>query len=312
MLHLKSTVAHSTRILSNQRTTNGNYIYYHNLNQQSKLEWPNRTSQWCRHCCHSFETTPIPIPVAYDRNTKHFAIYGNYCSFACASAWLREHNFPDVAYQRSLLAQMASQVFDYGDPIFSAPPLERLDVFGGDLSIEQFRVYTGTGKQCYVRTPPLIGSTQMLEEHIPPDVSQSMDANDNFCLNMPVEQDIVVHEETITASGKVPPGGLYQEFIQQQKLKMKEQQEEKEEQEEQEEKEKTENKQKQEQHNDREKDENKEGDAEKELDHMDVVKDTETDPLRVTNITKSKPGQRKRKKTQVDVVTGPTLMQFMQ
>jgi len=234
MLHLKSTVAHSTRILSNQRTTNGNYIYYHNLknphNLEEKGEWPQKTNLWCRYCCHPFDTTPIPIPVSFDRKTKQYAIYGNYCSFACASAWLREHNFPDAACQRSLLSQMARDVFDYMDPIYAAPPSERLIVFGGDMSIEDFRLYSQTGKQCFVRTVPLIGSLRMLEEHVPPGQHQGEEEqtlkqkNHNeqemTTKSIPVEQDIVVHEETITASGRVPPGGLFQAFIEQQQKQL--------------------------------------------------------------------------------------------
>jgi hypothetical protein len=198
-------------------------------NQDQKGEWPHQTNIWCRYCCHPFDTTPIPMPVSFDRNIKQYAIYGNYCSFACASAWLREHNFPDVAYQRSLLSQMASDVFDYTDPIYAAPPSERLIVFGGDMTIEDFRAYSKTGKQCFVRTVPLIGSLCMLEEHVPPNQHKreeekeekhnNQEQNQQAIISVPIEQDIVVHEETVTASGKVPEGGLFRAFIEQQQLK---------------------------------------------------------------------------------------------
>ena len=153
-------------ILLNHRTNKNNFIYQYVLPSYQKKGWPEKTSLWCYHCVHPFDSVPIPIPATVDRVTGCYGVYGNFCSFQCAAGWLRDRNFPDVSYQRSLLSSMASEIFDYLDAIKPAPPQIRLKVFGGDMSIEVFRKKKISHTiRSIVRNPPFVQYPMVIEEH---------------------------------------------------------------------------------------------------------------------------------------------------
>lgn len=235
---LPSPVHGAPVILLNHRTSKGNYVYQRRLIgtldlERSKEEpWPERTKIWCRHDSHPFDTIPIPIPCSADYRLKIYGVYGVFCSFACASAWLKERNFPDAPQQRAMLAEMAHDVFGFEGHIASAPPQDRLKVYGGDMTIEQFRAFSDSGARTFMRVPPFIQHYGVIEDHVPMPISPqensspSNSAIDNSAALLhpqhsavrtvamdSCEEDVVMEELTSTATGKVPPGGMFAEFI---------------------------------------------------------------------------------------------------
>lgn len=94
---------------------------------------------WCWHCCHPFAGTPIPLPLAYDDRRHVFRTKGTFCSFACAKAY----NTDDGGYRSSiagfLLTLLKKKTTGTLQGIVPAPPRRCLAVFGGSLSIEEFR-----------------------------------------------------------------------------------------------------------------------------------------------------------------------------
>lgn len=206
---LPSPNAGSYTTLSNYRTNDGNYIYHHQMNgpNTSKVPWPARTDIWCKHCCHSFDTVPIPIPSSVDRKRNEYGVYNIFCSFGCAAGWLKDRNFPDCAYQRSLLATMANEIFDIDEPIRVAPPQDRLNVFGGDLDIVAFRNATSSSIRSLIRDPPFIQNTRVIEEHV-------SNPHENLSIQLAsYEDDILMQDTAVTASGTIPTGGIYSQFI---------------------------------------------------------------------------------------------------
>jgi len=284
-----------TRVLSSTQSQNQSYIYFSKFDEcgreERNLSWPKKTNIWCFHCCHPFQGVPIPIPCHYCPTREQYTVTGTYCSFACAAAWLRERNFPDATYQRSLLSRMARRIFGFIGPIQVAPPVSRLYVFGGDMSIDEFRDFTGkqNAKQCFLRSPPLVLNLKVLEEHLPfrqgnesstssnSSSSSSSSSSSTSGTAAPIghgsteslpsvdgvgessssgfscshdeiqgafrqrpssfphetpssvrekiittmaseDHDICLHEDKVTATGKVPNGGLFTEFVARQKL----------------------------------------------------------------------------------------------
>lgn len=121
--------------------------------------YPESTSILCWHCCHSFETRPLPMPVSYSKS--RYRVYGVFCSFGCMNGYLRDnrHSIPG-----SSSGSIGMTVFDFfkamtgcRDPrkIPKAPPRCALKAFGGYMSIEEFRASsTGPEPLEFVRVPP--------------------------------------------------------------------------------------------------------------------------------------------------------------
>lgn len=125
-----------------QKRLNLETVYFqHSFHSQSKKgnKWPRRTEVACMHCCHPFDTVPIPIPRRYDEKRKLYYVYGNFCSVNCAKAYIREHN----RYMRSVnmyyFVHMCRKVFGIRGTHTPALPRVLLKMFGGDLTIEKFR-----------------------------------------------------------------------------------------------------------------------------------------------------------------------------
>ena len=116
-------------------------------------EWPSRTKALCHHCCHAFNSVPVPLPMTFDSVRNVYHCRGNFCSWQCAKAYNMT-----VTPQRgqgsrnmylSLLAYRLWVKYKVGDlkqilnfarfRIDPALPKEVLDVFGGNMTIEEFR-----------------------------------------------------------------------------------------------------------------------------------------------------------------------------
>lgn len=108
-----------------------------------------REGVWCWHCCHpcGTATPPIPMPVAYDDRTKAWRTRGAFCSFACAKAYNWDSRTAGVGLIGQLLSLFRKHLTGQrvSLPMVPAPPRTMLAVFGGTLSIEEFRATSGDG-----------------------------------------------------------------------------------------------------------------------------------------------------------------------
>lgn len=131
-------------------------------------EWPMSTSVYCHWCCHPFQGVPIGLPIKMTMNEQQYCVTGCFCSLECACA----HNFAsresvDERLSRySLLNGLAVRIGCIAQtPIRPAPDRLALNIFGGHLSIDEFRVYASSSDRYIItNTSPMISVTQQLEE----------------------------------------------------------------------------------------------------------------------------------------------------
>lgn len=132
--------------------------------------WPETTDVCCWHCCHSFETVPISIPRIMSQSDKstYYEVYGVFCSVNCAKKFVLERKSYDQQQVLMQLHEMCCSVF--GIPsidVFTAkeaPPRFFLKMFGGNLSIEEFREKSLTTRTVLVM-PPFVSHAMILESH---------------------------------------------------------------------------------------------------------------------------------------------------
>lgn len=155
-----------------------------------KPNWPTHTDIACWHCCHQFDGVPIPVPKykkADHDSIALYTVYGVFCSCNCAVAYILERNTYD---QQRLLLQfksMATHVFGFlTTDVFAlepAPPRIFLRMFGGHLSIDEFRTSSLVARNTLL-LPPFISYTMVLEENsrMSGNMSESKQAHDESAI----------------------------------------------------------------------------------------------------------------------------------
>lgn len=144
---------------------NGSFVKYTCALDQWKTGWPETSSLLCWHCCHSFETKPVPFPCKYDDKSDTFHIAGNFCSWNCSKAFKRNADATHRGMDEHVFTLFYKRCTGTIKPTISAPPKFLLKSFGGTLSIEEFRAKTASEMVSFVHLPPkMILRTQLLHE----------------------------------------------------------------------------------------------------------------------------------------------------
>lgn len=152
------------------------FSFFNCLINETSTNWPKRTSACCWNCCHPFETTPVCIPKKYDDATNLYHVYGIFCSWNCAKAHL-EAEYNSIASEQFMwMCIMAKDVFNCNihSDLISAPSRLCLTMFGGNMTIEEYRSKSKT-TVCEILEPPMISHFMMLKQS---------DANDQKYENM--------------------------------------------------------------------------------------------------------------------------------
>jgi hypothetical protein len=116
---------------------------------------PSQSDSACFWCCHSFTHRPVVLPI---RDTgEYLEVSGNYCSPECAVAYL----FDMRQDSHTRWEQLALLYRVYGEAcqgtIHPAPPRTSLRLFGGSLSIEEYRTLIQSHKvRVDVHLPPMV------------------------------------------------------------------------------------------------------------------------------------------------------------
>jgi hypothetical protein len=112
----------------------------------------------CFWCCHPFTWKACILPFSYDAYENMYACEGHFCSPECGLAYLyMEPNLSDITRwtRQALLNDLYRKLYSSRD-LIPAPPRASLRLFGGPLSIEQFREQTSFGDEMLsVQLPPL-------------------------------------------------------------------------------------------------------------------------------------------------------------
>ena len=98
--------------------------------------------QWCWHCCHTIPGMVIPLPVAYDDRKHSYTYMGQFCSWGCAKGYALDLQRMEWGH---LLAMLKRQVIGKRCPTVPAPPRRCLQVFGGSMTLEEFRSKSNEG-----------------------------------------------------------------------------------------------------------------------------------------------------------------------
>lgn len=148
-------------------------VYYNEYNKRK--EWPKKSSINCFWCCHTFNCIPCALPTKLKGDTFH--VYGNFCSKECAASYNFEsqdaHNSQDKWERYSLLNHMYSIIENNPDlKINLAPHRMSLEMFGGSLSIEEFRESLSSSRNYNIVFPPMVSIIPAMETNNKIDTSK--------------------------------------------------------------------------------------------------------------------------------------------
>ncbi len=122
--------------------------------EEGSVDWPTRTSVACWHCCHRFDTPPVPLPVRYDPRKDTFHVQGCFCSFACCKAFVLCSSDCDANTVSTNLTMLHRWTTGRTTHVTPAPPRCTLRMFGGELDILEFRRAGGEEGPCIKAFPP--------------------------------------------------------------------------------------------------------------------------------------------------------------
>lgn len=129
-------------------------VQYKELQGSKKI--PATTDIACFWCAHSFTWQPSIIPEREEKGI--YRVYGNFCSPSCCMAFLLHESLDThVRWERiALLHRLYGGHYTSGR-IFPSPARESLKLFGGPMTIEQYRGTIGAGKvRIDLQTPPMV------------------------------------------------------------------------------------------------------------------------------------------------------------
>jgi len=109
-----------------------------NIVDSEICKWKEKTELWCWWCSHGFTNSPFGLPIKFDNN--RYNVQGCFCSLNCAKAYnIKENNYRTTEIN-SLIEDFRRELFGISSyPVVTAPPRQALKVYGGFLSIDEFR-----------------------------------------------------------------------------------------------------------------------------------------------------------------------------
>ena len=150
-----------------------------------RLEVPRSTNIHCFWCCHVFNNTPCVLPINFEKNI--YKVYGCFCSPECAAAFNFSCNLDnEKEWERySLLNDLYKRVYDDNEyNIKLAPPRNVLSIFGGSMSIDEFRnLNSNYNRKINIIMPPLLSIIPQVEES---NLESNENSNKNF---IPIDKD---------------------------------------------------------------------------------------------------------------------------
>jgi hypothetical protein len=127
-------VNNAVRSKSTNGTTKILKVYENIYDKGKQVE---KSDVYCYNCCHPFYCRPCFLPTAYEPQLKRYKLYGNFCSPNCTKRYaLDNKHFNNCTH---ILSQMYREMYSYSYIIKPAPPKFLLKIFGGPLSINEYR-----------------------------------------------------------------------------------------------------------------------------------------------------------------------------
>jgi len=110
-----------------------------NIVDSETCKWKETTNVYCWWCVHPFTNPPFGLPIKYENSTYY--VQGCFCSLNCAKAYnLKENNYRTTEIN-SLIEDFRRELFGVNQtsPVSLAPPRQSLKIFGGYMTIDEFR-----------------------------------------------------------------------------------------------------------------------------------------------------------------------------
>ena len=120
----------------------------------------------CFWCCHNIDTNmKFGMPYNYDTINDTFYIIGSFCSLQCANAYNFSINCgSDKVWEINSWIQMIAKRCGFTKNIRPAPSKYLLKMFGGNLSIDEFReAHLNNDKTYILNIPPMISISSTTE-----------------------------------------------------------------------------------------------------------------------------------------------------
>mgnify|MGYP001319317591 CR=1 FL=1 len=128
---------------------------------------PNKTNLWCWWCCHPFDNIPVALPIHYDSTKDMFELTGVFCCFSCCKSYSIYSPNNSTVFTSNIKLLAIKMGIPARQCIIPAPPRQTLKVFGGYLSIDEFRNKTKQFVAVKLLTSNQLISNQIVdEEHI--------------------------------------------------------------------------------------------------------------------------------------------------
>lgn len=120
--------------------------------EQLVAECSDKRCWWCHH---TFDGPPCMMPEKYIDGFYH--VWGNFCSFGCAAAYNFDMNDNLTWHRHSMLKKIYNMVFNNHKDVPIAKSWKVLDVYGGVLSIDEYRRNNILMKRDFLyKMPPMI------------------------------------------------------------------------------------------------------------------------------------------------------------
>ena len=114
---------------------------------------PEQVDIACFWCCHRFETRPVVLPVK-DQG-EYIEVQGNFCTPECAMSYLFDQRID--SYSRWEQLSLLNRIYGVDGAIKPAPPRQVLKLFGGPMSIEEYRNLVRKGSlRIDIHLPPMV------------------------------------------------------------------------------------------------------------------------------------------------------------
>jgi hypothetical protein len=133
---------------------------YFQILQNYQFGYPEKTDVCCWWCCHSFNTRPLGMPRLFDPQKNTFSVIGCFCSFNCILAYNATDKFvrctpADITSMHRIVTGDDSVTLTT-NKLKKAPDRSVLRMFGGNLSIDEFRSSFCGNVSVSVNIAPLI------------------------------------------------------------------------------------------------------------------------------------------------------------
>lgn len=163
-------------------------------------EWIGDTNICCWWCCHGFEGVPLGLPLKFIKQINKFRVRGVFCSFPCMLSFNLCSSDPSSRTTHDLINYLHFKLTGQHLTCRRAPPKWTLKMFGGELSIEEFRQSneSGTAKLYKMIYYPMFMSKDYVEEV---DIANIKNANQNvFVTN---SNSFTTHKQNMHSHDKI-------------------------------------------------------------------------------------------------------------